>query len=990
MLSLDLFDSRYERDLREGAVDDLEARRIDDLNDRMQDLLARAREPAYQANPGALAALKKQFQQVKDERDSYYKVREAGIPGNVPVEKIPGKEDLLKGRGRSYYEDQKKNTKQVDEYISMGSDKNFVEADPYKNYRIYVRKKPFGTTGMYTAHTEIDRKEFMGKGPSQEEAVQDIRDRIDFVLNAQRKVTGSSTIDFNVKFATDLLADPKQTFYAKLENINGEPKLVIASADVASDPELLAAGDFKRSALRNQPDDQGRATPLPGIPLTAKGLRSGDWIANGRYTVGKETQDRDGNRVFDLTYHSTAHTKSDKLRLNQPAFTLGTAREVDEHGGGIGPRQHWQDLMQEGQPLELMNRYLAIDAENDVDAVRQAIQAISKDPNVSDASKIRLLGQLGMIIRRYRLPIGRAYYQFMQQYMEEQSVTETVVDVRAGMARIYRRLAPKIEHYKDSFLAGQLYDELENYAELHGAESEFKQMMNGARNRAHMEYDTNPGGFQNWFWFLPFEDNDVAEAISKKDLVGRLQKDLPKVTDPKNKDARPVAWTGPGKDDYGYTGYQGHGMPTDKAERARIRADKKKGMAEGSLEEIDRRGFLKGMGAAAVAGTGGVAVGVRKISDNRVSEALGNIYGFLDAINGKDPESYKTIVNTRNWLDQYEKRLPRVFSKDWIGDDWFKHGLDDGKHKFQTEFPNGLQKPADREKFNTILQVYKEHFYRAALSSMEDFKESVKQGVAEGTDDVKKRMSKLEALALAANRAGDDAKCKMYQQKIQSLKQKLSNMEEGYVSTIGPDVAPLPPEKQWKIQVRQLIADYIKNPQGLYNLVKQKGANSAEAAAYKFIMHPAGKIALPPDAVTFEGWSDAMVAQRTGGPRTPYSVYVKGKKWKDFENDDHAEAVANKLKAKFKADGRDPETVTIAPTDYNQPIKEEQDTSGVESAIIRRIMVAHIDLLRQFGPDKVMQAAEEVAYNVGDVDEIGTSDVSAYVQQVKQILGAVA
>jgi hypothetical protein len=34
-----------------------------------------------------------------------------------------------------------------------------------------------------------------------------------------------------------------------------------------------------------------------------------------------------------------------------------------------------------------------------------------------------------------------------------------------------------------------------------------------------------------------------------------------------------------------------------------------------------------------------------------------------------------------------------------------------------------------------------------------------------------------------------------------------------------------------------------------------------------------------------------------------------------------------------------------------------------------------------------MQAAEEVAYNVGDVDEIGTSDVSAYVHQVKQILG---
>ena len=67
---------------------------------------------------------------------------------------------------------------------------------------------------------------------------------------------------------------------------------------------------------------------------------------------------------------------------------------------------------------------------------------------------------------------------------------------------------------------------------------------------------------------------------------------------------------------------------------------------------------------------------------------------------------------------------------------------------------------------------------------------------------------------------------------------------------------------------------------------------------------------------------------------------------------------------------------------------EDQDNSGVERAILNRIMVAHTDLLKQFGPQKVMQAAEEVAYNVGDVDEIGSSDVSAYVNQVRQILGA--
>jgi hypothetical protein len=55
-----------------------------------------------------------------------------------------------------------------------------------------------------------------------------------------------------------------------------------------------------------------------------------------------------------------------------------------------------------------------------------------------------------------------------------------------------------------------------------------------------------------------------------------------------------------------------------------------------------------------------------------------------------------------------------------------------------------------------------------------------------------------------------------------------------------------------------------------------------------------------------------------------------------------------------------------------QGVAEGSSTASdaVERAVLNRIMVAHTDLLMRFGPDKVMQAAEEVAYNVGDVDEI--------------------
>ena len=72
-----------------------------------------------------------------------------------------------------------------------------------------------------------------------------------------------------------------------------------------------------------------------------------------------------------------------------------------------------------------------------------------------------------------------------------------------------------------------------------------------------------------------------------------------------------------------------------------------------------------------------------------------------------------------------------------------------------------------------------------------------------------------------------------------------------------------------------------------------------------------------------------------------------------------------------------------------QHLREDSDGGeAVEMAIMRRMLVAHTDLIVEFGLDKVVQAIEEVAYNVGDTDEIGSSDVSGWVHQVKQILGA--
>jgi hypothetical protein len=446
------------------------------------------------------------------------------------------------------------------------------------------------------------------------------------------------------------------------------------------------------------------------------------------------------------------------------------------------------------------------------------------------------------------------------------------------MAEIYRRLAPKIERHRDSFLAGQLYDELENYAELHGAEREFKQMMNGARNRAHMEYDTNPGGFHNWFWFLPFEDENVEEAISKKDLLAKLQKNLPKINDPKNKHVKPVNWTGPGKDDYGYTGYQGHGMPTDKQERDRIRADKKK-------------------------------------------------------------------------------------------------------------------------------------------------------GVAEGTDDVKKRMSKLEALALAANRAGDDAKCKMYQQKIQSLKQKLSqSMAEGWSDQGNPtpysvyidgrewrayksdeharavaEKVRANLERQGRKQTVTIAPSKTKKVQEDFGMPGATIPHKSVIQGYTVFWNPKTQVV----SVTRGGDSEeaAIEQARVGTPSMKNFRQAADRLIDRIESDltenltreprtaRERDEMIDKIRRMMTQD-RNPANLQIMKKDIEilqtkyRDLKEDSGSGeAVEMAIMRRMLIAHTDLIVEFGLDRVVDAIEEVAYDVGDVDEIGTSDVSGWVRQVEQILG---
>jgi len=90
------------------------------------------------------------------------------------------------------------------------------------------------------------------------------------------------------------------------------------------------------------------------------------------------------------------------------------------------------------------------------------------------------------------------------------------------------------------------------------------------------------------------------------------------------------------------------------------------------------------------------------------------------------------------------------------------------------------------------------------------------------------------------------------------------------------------------------------------------------------------------------------------------------------------------------ADPLDQEVDEAAPPNRDYSAYDEPASAPLEavtSAIIRRVMNRDLDILKQHGPEAVMQAAREVASQVGDVEEIGSSDVSAWVKMLRDYLG---
>lgn len=100
------------------------------------------------------------------------------------------------------------------------------------------------------------------------------------------------------------------------------------------------------------------------------------------------------------------------------------------------------------------------------------------------------------------------------------------------------------------------------------------------------------------------------------------------------------------------------------------------------------------------------------------------------------------------------------------------------------------------------------------------------------------------------------------------------------------------------------------------------------------------------------------------------------------EDDDYFREIFRKKRLAKQQQERDADHNRLA-TGTN----ESMEHSPVAQSITRRILLQRTDLLSKYGPELVMQAIDEVADFVGNVEEIGSSDVSGWIKHVEQMLG---
>ena len=188
------------------------------------------------------------------------------------------------------------------------------------------------------------------------------------------------------------------------------------------------------------------------------------------------------------------------------------------------------------------------------------------------------------------------------------------------------------------------------------------------------------------------------------------------------------------------------------------------------------------------------------------------------------------------------------------------------------------------------------------------------------------------------------------------LLEAINRLERSYDLDLFKDLG----DGYWIGSQQHVDSDSSKVDLSLYHLVEPRGATDKFAEAWEFI----GYLNVPtynPSGPEIEQAGKALKAKHQ---QNPESALLK--------------TTTSEVAKKKKEPNAD-----ISPM-------AEDAYDSVKNAITYRIVNQHMDLITKYGADKVIDAIDSVADFHSDAEEIGSSDISAFVRQVLDTLGHMA
>ena len=824
----------------------------------------------------------------------------------------------------------------LNELTGYGSNKAYQSVEAYKRYDVYVSRKKFNNIAFIAVAENPRTRDisFKAQGNTPQEAVDNLKAEIDREIDTATKVSGQGILDFNVDFVRTILELSSETFYAKI--IPG-PRLVIAGSEMMQYPDIMKSEGFKPSSIRTSNSTEG-TTPLPGVSLSSKAAVAANLIANGRYVLGDETVDRDGNRVFDLNFDSVVQASNDKMRLRAPAVTVGTNRSPGVTEGQyeihhLDPEGRRKAIYHHGKGytddvVRKDTQYHQKQNPRDTFRVFKDKQPFDWQDMAEGKKKKKASKSLG----RYFFP-GYGYYGSGESG-EGGGDGGGGESVNRGVAEAIREKgALKAAQDAAKFIVRNLDDRnaLRNYSANFWSPEKFYQGATMAMRPGISVDDIAKAIKQD----RPAQFEGMAESLEKYERYQYI------VTLKSGKRIRFLC----GEDcDVKTYIERKYNEPVVDIKDQGIVGEPPVELLPGEPGEI-KEGLKSTLGAAALAttmalGAGGVQARVMPGDDPNINRLTGQPIATQQASAPVDQEVKAPVAS-------------KGFSKEY------------------------LQKAADPNRFGRY------------LISIEKAQELLNQLNEVSPEYIERYKKEHGRRATAADQAGDYAKGHEHFKKINKLTKqqfqrgaKPEKVDEiSNFMTLAPK--PVSPEEQWKRQIRLLAKQYQTNASSLAALARENGPDSAEAVAYEYLRNPS-KIRVPGTAAPASAvnWDDVIRRLPMGlsgmallQAAEEYLINNRGmlrSTVRSLLNNDENQRTLSAAYAKKKTPA---ESVT-----------EESDNEAVEQAIVRRIMVGRTDLLLKYGPKKVMQAVEDVADYVGSVDEIGSSDVSGWVRQVEQAL----